>query len=364
LIDVPSRLAAAAVVAALTGVLAGCGSDPPAEDDVFERRDAYPISHVLVSPREGRSIADDFARVRSALRRVEEGEAFATVAREVSDDVATRDIGGFLGFVPAYHETRFAGAVQMLRPGETRGPVHTQVGLQVLHRHPYEEGRALERKHSVVLHGFVVLSRDAVEGGSGRPPEEARAAAEEALGKVLSRQMTLAEAARVYGDQPPQRPDAYVEVLKRGPGREWIFDAVSKVAEGQVVPHVVVGPGRFGVLARGRLLRCVARQVLVLHVESEGRPLHQLVTRSRDEAARRAKAALDEAIANPSAWKAVVSKYSDAGPVVSLGGTMGVVGNGDLDANLEAALLDTPPGRVAKGVVETAAGFHVLYRVD
>ncbi len=360
-----SRGALLLLLVPLAGALAGCGKDrEPTEDAIFERNDAYPISHILISPNERRPFSEDLERAKTALRRVRDGEAFADVARALSDDANSREAGGFIGFVPGYHETRFAGAVQMLEPGETRGTLHSQIGLHVLHRHTYEEGRELERRTSVVLHGFVIVTKEAAEGGSEHPADEARRLAEEALAKIQAKELTLAEAARVYSQQPNTRSDAFIEVVRRGPGREWIFDALTKVPEGQLVPHVVEGPQRFGVFARGRLFRSVVRQVLILHSGSEGRELNQLVTRTRDEAARIAQTALQEAKPDGSNWKIVVSKYGESGPNVSLGGTMGVVGTGDLDPRLEAVILDTPPGRVAKGILETNAGFHLLYRVD
>lgn len=92
----------------------------PAQYAVPERRQ---LRHVVVA---------DEATAQAVLRRLAAGEAFATVAAQVSLDGSTKDKGGDLGLLgrseldPAFAEAAFAGA-----PGATFGPVQTSLGWHV-----------------------------------------------------------------------------------------------------------------------------------------------------------------------------------------------------------------------------------------
>jgi peptidyl-prolyl cis-trans isomerase D len=70
---------------------------------------------------------------QDAIRRIKGGEAFAAVARELSDDPGSADSGGDLGFfsrglmTPAFEEVAFS-----LSPGELSEPVKTPFGYHVI----------------------------------------------------------------------------------------------------------------------------------------------------------------------------------------------------------------------------------------
>ncbi len=97
-------------------------------------------SHILVSPVDGSPEADARARARadSLLERVRKGENFARLAREYSDDLATRDQGGDLGdfgrgtMLPEFERAAFG-----LRPGEVSGLVKSEVGYHIIRCHEY-----------------------------------------------------------------------------------------------------------------------------------------------------------------------------------------------------------------------------------
>lgn len=98
--------------------------------------------HILISPADGGEEADRAARAaaQALLERVRAGEDFATLARRHSQDPATQENGGDLGFfsrgamLEAFERAAFA-----LRPGELGELVRTEVGyhiLQVTDHHP------------------------------------------------------------------------------------------------------------------------------------------------------------------------------------------------------------------------------------
>jgi parvulin-like peptidyl-prolyl isomerase len=108
-------------------------------DDHLDRYTAPELvtaRHILIEPANASEAADRaaLAKARDLLRRLREGEDFERLARENSDDPATRDKGGELGqfgrgsMLEAFEKVAFA-----LKSGEIAPePVRTEVGYHVL----------------------------------------------------------------------------------------------------------------------------------------------------------------------------------------------------------------------------------------
>src|SRR5690606_18618210 len=101
----------------------------PAEDV------AVRAQHILIRAAEGDTEARAAARQRAqqARQRVQSGEDFAAVARELSDDPGSAARGGDLGYfgrgaMVAPFETAAMGA----RVGDVVGPVETQYGYHII----------------------------------------------------------------------------------------------------------------------------------------------------------------------------------------------------------------------------------------
>jgi hypothetical protein len=342
--------------------LAACGGDARGVGRTGEADDyAFAVSQIVVrvSP-EGRNEGEAFVRARQAHERILAGASFEEIARARSDDATAQD-GGFLGFVEVHFDTAFAGAVQALEPGEVSPVVHTPVGYHVIYRHPYEEGRRLERALQIPAHGFWVPHGE-MPGADGRTMEEARSTAREMLGALRRGEMTMSEAREAARGVPPGREDGYLGGFRDRPPYEQIHAALSGVAEGEFLAEPVDTEGGFAVLRRGRHLRCLARHILVRHSASEG--LQRGIMRQPAEAEARAKEALAQARARPEAWGELVQRYSDDLRTVGNQGTLGVVGPGKLPDSVEEALLGMAPGEIHPSVVASPLGFHVLLRVD
>ena len=122
--------------------LTACGDAKPAAVQEWTDVDqvAFPISTILKrvdgNQSEGAARSEAWDLWRSIAI---DGLDFAQVARQNTDD-ATRSVGGFAGFVPTDLETRAAGAIQALRPGEVSPPIRTGLGYQIFKRHTFEEG--------------------------------------------------------------------------------------------------------------------------------------------------------------------------------------------------------------------------------
>jgi parvulin-like peptidyl-prolyl isomerase len=93
-------------------------------------------SHIVVAIPDGAdaaTVAERETRAKELLARAKAGEDFATLARQLSDDAATRQDGGDLGFFgrdmlpKPIEELVFAMAV-----GEIRGPVRADRGFHVI----------------------------------------------------------------------------------------------------------------------------------------------------------------------------------------------------------------------------------------
>jgi parvulin-like peptidyl-prolyl isomerase len=103
------------------------------------------VRHVLLTWKP-MGTTDDRAAIREQMKpileRARAGEDFAELAREFSDDYATRQAGGDTGLfkrgemAPAFEAAAFA-----LKPGEISDPVETPFGVHILrleeHREPY-----------------------------------------------------------------------------------------------------------------------------------------------------------------------------------------------------------------------------------
>lgn len=93
-------------------------------------------SHVFIAIPDGAdmaAVAEKRAVAEKVLERARKGEDFAKIARETSDDAATRAEGGDLGYFgkdmlpKAIEEMVFA-----MKPGEIRGPVRADRGFHVI----------------------------------------------------------------------------------------------------------------------------------------------------------------------------------------------------------------------------------------
>ncbi len=93
------------------------------------------VAHILFAKKED---AD------AALQKLNGGTDFAALAKQVSQDEATRDNGGDLGWFPRdVMPPEFEQAAFALAPGKTSGVVATQLGLHILKLLERDAARAL-----------------------------------------------------------------------------------------------------------------------------------------------------------------------------------------------------------------------------
>ena len=91
-------------------------------------------AHILLTITAQRTRAQAISQLQAAAKRVEGGANFADVARELSEDVSTKDHGGDLGFISkgTVGETAFDDALWALQPGQVSVPVVTRAGVHLI----------------------------------------------------------------------------------------------------------------------------------------------------------------------------------------------------------------------------------------
>ncbi len=71
-------------------------------------------------------------RARSALDRIDAGEMFTDLARELSDDSRVAELGGDLGWTPHGIKEEYNEVMVDLRDGEVSGPILTNTGASLI----------------------------------------------------------------------------------------------------------------------------------------------------------------------------------------------------------------------------------------
>jgi hypothetical protein len=360
------------VLVALLALAAGAGgvflvlkrrgtADLPAE----ARRNFFlSIIAIPINDRQPHAIARN--KAAAAYERIRSGTPFDEVASSESEEGTSKMMGGFVGLIETQKEemNAFRGAAQMLDEGDVKGPVYDGHTWLVLKRHPYEEGRALERKWLIPCYGFRIAHREIEGGGPERTREQARAQANSAVEELRAGKITIAEARARYGEPDDAPATGWMDLLRLSPQSEPLYRVLAAVPEGGVPDPLDTARGIL-VLRRGHFFRSIVRNILVQHIESENRPTKEM--KLRPEAKARAQEALTRALADPARWDDLVHAYTDELFSVEDRGYIGCLAPGSLDASmaaLETAILATPPGKIHPHLVETPFGYHVVWRVD
>ena len=135
--------------------------------------------------------SDAAERARGAHERLAAGDLFEALAAELSDDEATRNDGGNLGFFPRGRMLpRFEAAAFGLEPGETSEPVETERGVHLIRVEARQA--AVER---TLEDASAELARDLLRADRAR--EAARKVAETMLERLRAGEEFAALAAEL-----------------------------------------------------------------------------------------------------------------------------------------------------------------------
>jgi peptidyl-prolyl cis-trans isomerase D len=154
----------------------------------WERKGRVSARHVLVRVPEGAPAAQDDAARKKAeaiAERLAKGEDFAKVAKEVSDDPASKDRGGDLGFFgPGDMAKPFEDAAFALKPGALSAPVRTRFGWHVIRADAAEPARTVPLAEVRASIAREILEEDGARKVADRRAREALAQAK--AGKKLA----------------------------------------------------------------------------------------------------------------------------------------------------------------------------------
>lgn len=101
--------------------------------DAFSAPEERHADHILITPKKGETDEQTKARAEAVLKRVQGGEDFAQVAKQVSEDPGTAKQGGDLGWIGRGMLTGpFEDALFGMKVGEVTGPVKTDFGYHII----------------------------------------------------------------------------------------------------------------------------------------------------------------------------------------------------------------------------------------
>jgi hypothetical protein len=101
-------------------------------------------------------LLDTEDEAKEVAARLESGEDFATLAKEVSQDEFTKEKGGELGWVPRGAFPQIDGVIFALEPNTVSEPVETPEGFYLLKVSEGPEVRTISENYREILQGYAV----------------------------------------------------------------------------------------------------------------------------------------------------------------------------------------------------------------
>lgn len=268
--------------------------------DEFTQSEQVRARHILLETGAGESDDEVRARLERIKARIEGGEDFATVAREVSDDQGTREEGGDLGFfgrgrmVPEFEEAAFGA-----QPGELVGPIKSPFGYHLIEVLDRTEGgpRPLDEVAPTVRSRLVAERARTRTEAKARELAE-RIAAEDLASKEGMESLAAEDEAVIFASTQPFGADDPIPGIGRGtpftttafslePGalsepvqvaRGWAIERLDQVIEPRVPPLAEVRAEVRGALVAERGLER-AQEALTLareRIEAGGATLDEI----------------------------------------------------------------------------------------
>lgn len=289
-------------------------------------------SHILIRDRQ--SLAEQ------VLGTLQEGGSFAEAVVEYSEDPATRDMAGDLGWITrgdgtlseAVEEVAFG----LTEPGEISEPVASDAGIHILQLVEQEGNR---------IHLRQILL-----------PADRESVATEALNFVEVIGQPFDQAARLYSEDAETAAEGGdIGWVTRGDGTfsEALEEAAFALTEAEDVTRIVQDDAGY------HILQLVERD----EENAERAHFREILVRSADARAQQLFADLRDGVLG---FSEAVIEYSIDEQSVERAGDMGEVtrGDGALSESLEeAAFALTEAGQISE-VVADEAGYHILQLVE
>jgi peptidyl-prolyl cis-trans isomerase D len=220
-----------------------------ANPDRFDRKKKARVRQILARVGAGADDAAAKARIEAAAARVKKGEDFAAVARDVSEDLNTKDRGGEVGFVAeGTFEEAFAKAALELQQGQISDPVRTPAGWHLL-----QSEEVVPAKQVSLADARLEIARElvAADRADALVQERAQAALDavkkgKSLGELFPKDDGKKKAVKLGGtaivaDETAPFNGGSPFLPKIGPAPELAADALAAKA-GDVLPKVYRTP--------------------------------------------------------------------------------------------------------------------------
>lgn len=182
--------------------------------------------HILISPESGEASADAAAKAEGerVLTRLQRGEDFGKLAREFSDDPATKENGGDLGvFGRGAMLEPFERAAFALRPGQRTGLIRTEVGYHIIECTEHEPA---------VVHPLALVYTNVAADAAYEKAQRIGEARADSLLRTLRHPADALAAARKLGLEP-QAVTRKMGDLAPGPMGDY-SRGLEKLAAGQL----------------------------------------------------------------------------------------------------------------------------------
>lgn len=210
--------------------------------DEFTREEQVRARHILLRTGGDRSVEEARDQIEAIRRRIEGGEDFAAVAREVSEDPGSAAQGGDLGYfgrgrmTPEFEQAAFGAKV-----GELVGPIESPFGVHLIEVTDRREGGSIpfeEARESVRSR----LASERLDAKASELANELRGQLDDVpAGEVRARMETLAEGnpAVRFATTAPFSQGGVVPGVGRSPELD---EAAFSLDAGQLAEGVVESP--------------------------------------------------------------------------------------------------------------------------
>ncbi len=212
-----------------------------ANPDEFTQEEQVMARHILMRANADRDDAATEAALAQVKTRIEGGEDFATLARELSDDEGSAQRGGSLGFFKRGDMVKpFEDAAFNAQPGTLVGPVKTSIGYHLIEVQQHRQGGLQDFEQTRGIIRSKLLGQRVDEMAEDKVNELAQKIKAESLTET-DQLKTMAEEAGVTFEttEPFGKSDAVV-----GIGRVALFaNAVFDLKSGEISDPVKVPRG-------------------------------------------------------------------------------------------------------------------------
>ena len=191
------------------------------------------ISHILIAPKPSpEKEGEARAKVSRAQERIGAGEPFADVARDMSEDVLTRDSGGLLGTVSREDlGPEITEAVTGVGPGDVSEPARTRYGFEIIRVDDATDG-SLTLSHIF----FKLLTTEADTVAAGNLAQEVRE-------RALSGESFEDLAMEYSDDEETRESGGYVGEVEISALGEQHASVLGRMSPGEVSPVLPTGQG-------------------------------------------------------------------------------------------------------------------------